>query len=124
MSSAANVLHLRISRLLPLDLKRSLHPSELQRLCETAVENGWTDAEWLAGIALEGTAHPSVDSPAAVFATRLRSVATTKCPGTGNETALPAPIAEVRRANGCTDPVTDPARIRARVDACRRAIAR
>lgn len=124
MSSTANVLHLRISRLLPLELKRSLHPSELQRLCQTAVDNGWTDAEWLAGIALEGTAHPSVDSPAAVFASRLRAIAATKCPGTGHETALPDRIGDVRKATRSIDPVIDPERIRSHADACRKAIAR
>lgn len=118
MSHPANVLHMRISRLLPHELKTSIHPTELQRLCQQATDNGWTDADWLAGYALEGTSHPTVDNPTAVFITRLRDAASTPCPGTGTETPDPP---------AWTPPAVtpaDPHRIQQYLAACRKALHR
>ena len=87
-------LHIKISRYLPIELKRALHPSAMDDLCRQAFDNGWRDAEWLAGYALEGTSHPSVENAAAVFVHRLREAVAEQCPE--NHTPQPAPIDEVR----------------------------
>ena len=99
-------LHIKISRYLPLDLKRALHPSAMDELCKQAFANGWTDPEWLAGYALEGTSHSSVENPAAVFVHRMREICATQCPT--EHTPQPANINEVRaQMNSNHQPASD-----------------
>ena len=82
MTDASNLaqMHVRLSRFLPRDLARSLHPKTIDDACKVAWDNGWRDPEWLANYALEGTEHPSVRDASAVFASRLRDISSTPCP--------------------------------------------
>ena len=100
-------LHIKISRYLPIELKRALHPAAMDDLCRQAFDNGWRDAEWLAGYAMEGTSHPSVENAAAVFVHRLREAIAEQCPE--NVTPQPAAFTEAWGAmNKGNEPTQEP----------------
>lgn len=105
----AHQLHIRISRQLPRELSRALHPKALDELCGMAFENGWRDADWLTNYALEGTAHPSVENAAAVFVHRLKDICATPCPleRTPQPPAIDTVLAEINQGH---QPSTDPAK--------------
>lgn len=89
-------MHVRLSRFLkaqPLNL--TVHPKVIDEALDTAMANGWKDAEWLATYALEGCGHPSVVNPAAVFVSRLREAAAMTCPI--ESTPEPPSIDELRQ---------------------------
>lgn len=132
--TSISAMHVRLIRLLPLDLARQIHPKAVHDLVATAVANGWTDAEWLATVALEGTGHQSVRDAAGVFMSRLRDVAEMPCPQA--QTTTPAKLpeeffrpvdppspeqlhahiaaarADLTARRGVTDPESDPSTVR------------
>lgn len=97
MTSATNpaLLQLRIVRQLPPSLAKSVNPATLTVIVQTAFDNGWRDADWLAAAALLGTSHPNIHNPAALFASQLRAAADTPCPI--DATPQPPSIDDLRR---------------------------
>lgn len=112
-------LHVRLSRFLPLDIKRSISPNLIDECCKTAWANGWRDAEWLAGYALEGTGMANVTNAAAMFTARLRDIASTPCPQ--DDTPTP-PRAYVDPAP--SGPPARPETVASALAECRKAISR
>lgn len=112
-------LHVRLVRFLPRDVARALHPKAVDTCLETAWANGWRDAEWLATYALEGTEHPGVRDAAAVFAARLRDIASQPCPA--DETPAP-PRGYVDPAP--SGPPARPEAVAVALDSMRKAISR
>lgn len=119
MTDAANPaqMHVRLSRFLPLDIKRTVSPTIIDDACKAAWDNGWRDPAWLAGYALEGTGMDSVRNAAAMFTSRLRDAAAMPCP-TDDTTGPPRAFIDPTPTG---PPAHDP---KGHVEACRDALRR
>lgn len=107
MSTVANAqqLHIRLTRLVPLNIAQAVSARDIHAACLAAWDNGWRDPEWLAKLALEGTGQGTAKAPGGLFLTQLRHAASMPCPI--DRTPTPPPVTEVvADLNRCT---TDPA---------------
>lgn len=70
----------RYRQTIPLDLAKQSNAIVVNDLLAKAWDNDWRDPTWLATCALEGTEHPNVQQPAALYVSQLRRAAENPCP--------------------------------------------
>lgn len=96
-------MHVRLLNLLPLDIAANISRHGVGEQVQIAWDNDWRDPEWLAKVALEGTAMGNVRNPAALFMDNLKAAAATGCP----VEQTPTPPRELDRAPGWNPPATE-----------------